>query len=596
MADETVLIKIEVEGVNEASQSTAKLSDAIEKQTRSIKDLREENKQLTKARNEVNLNSEEGRKKLSELNAQLDKNNETIKKNVDSYTKQKIGIGDYKGALDKLVPGLGATATGFQAMTTKAMAFVATPLGAVITALGLAIGALTQYFKSTGEGEDKLKEITSGLSVVFEGLMRVVEMVGKLLFKTIEFIGAAAMKIIELVSPASAAAIESAMKAGQAIAKLDDEIDARSTEMIIKRADTENQVAKLRARAVSEEGATKRATIEQAIKLEKDLSQAEVELAQKRVELWQKQHATKTDLTDEEKRQQAELSAAAIAADTAAYENTLRLKKELEGLDNAADKRQAEAEATNQAIEHKNSEGANFIAVEDAKMRAVDGTVKFSLAAAQRQAEEMKKIDQKRLDAAIKAQEKETRVAYLEGQNRLANISQVLGQAAGLMDQNTAAYKALAISRASVDTYRAANAALAENLGFPWGLAAMITTIGIGLANVSRIAGFAGGGSFLTKGPQMIMVGDNPGGVERVDVTPVSGKGETVWGGNLLKLGGGGTVFAGDGGLGTNTAVQDINQMAGINDAISKIQIFASWTEGMAVGNAIQFKEQISTA
>ena len=33
---------------------------------------------------------------------------------------------------------------------------------------------------------------------------------------------------------------------------------------------------------------------------------------------------------------------------------------------------------------------------------------------------------------------------------------------------------------------------------------------------------FATGGDFVTSGPQMIMVGDNPGGRERVEVTPLS--------------------------------------------------------------------------
>jgi hypothetical protein len=33
---------------------------------------------------------------------------------------------------------------------------------------------------------------------------------------------------------------------------------------------------------------------------------------------------------------------------------------------------------------------------------------------------------------------------------------------------------------------------------------------------------FAKGGDFITNGPQSIMVGDNPGGQERVQVTPLS--------------------------------------------------------------------------
>ena len=33
---------------------------------------------------------------------------------------------------------------------------------------------------------------------------------------------------------------------------------------------------------------------------------------------------------------------------------------------------------------------------------------------------------------------------------------------------------------------------------------------------------FAQGGDFVTTGPQMIKVGDNPGGAERVQITPIS--------------------------------------------------------------------------
>jgi len=54
-----------------------------------------------------------------------------------------------------------------------------------------------------------------------------------------------------------------------------------------------------------------------------------------------------------------------------------------------------------------------------------------------------------------------------------------------------------------------------------------IATGALGAAQAGIIAGqqppaFARGGSFITGGQQMIMVGDNPGGRERVDITPLS--------------------------------------------------------------------------
>ena len=44
---------------------------------------------------------------------------------------------------------------------------------------------------------------------------------------------------------------------------------------------------------------------------------------------------------------------------------------------------------------------------------------------------------------------------------------------------------------------------------------------------------FAQGGSFVTSGPQMIMVGDNPGGRERVQIDPLSSSGSNAPGSGI---------------------------------------------------------------
>ena len=42
-------------------------------------------------------------------------------------------------------------------------------------------------------------------------------------------------------------------------------------------------------------------------------------------------------------------------------------------------------------------------------------------------------------------------------------------------------------------------------------------------ALATKVQEFATGGDFVTSGPQLIMVGDNPSGKERVQVTPLGG-------------------------------------------------------------------------
>ena len=49
----------------------------------------------------------------------------------------------------------------------------------------------------------------------------------------------------------------------------------------------------------------------------------------------------------------------------------------------------------------------------------------------------------------------------------------------------------------------------------------------------------------MTKGPQLLVVGDNPGGVEKVTVEPISGRGQTKVSNGLIKMAGGGSVIAG---------------------------------------------------
>ena len=67
-----------------------------------------------------------------------------------------------------------------------------------------------------------------------------------------------------------------------------------------------------------------------------------------------------------------------------------------------------------------------------------------------------------------------------------------------------------------------------KDFGWPASILPMAMVAGIGTAQASAavaanpIPTFATGGDFVTSGPQNIMVGDNPGGRERVQVTPLS--------------------------------------------------------------------------
>lgn len=84
---------------NAFAQASVAIADAVNKENQSIAQARENNTQLLTLRNQLNLKTDEGKQKLSEINAKLDENNKFIKSNVSAYEQQKIGIGDYKNAI-----------------------------------------------------------------------------------------------------------------------------------------------------------------------------------------------------------------------------------------------------------------------------------------------------------------------------------------------------------------------------------------------------------------------------------------------------------------------------------------------------------------
>lgn len=75
----------------------------------SIKQAQALIKNLTAERNNLNLTTEEGRKRQAELNAEIDRQNDFIRANVDTLSKQKINIGNYEGSAKIVVDALERT-------------------------------------------------------------------------------------------------------------------------------------------------------------------------------------------------------------------------------------------------------------------------------------------------------------------------------------------------------------------------------------------------------------------------------------------------------------------------------------------------------
>jgi hypothetical protein len=412
----TAQIKALTDSTEKQTEATKKTTEAIKAEEQSIAGLRAKNKQLTAERNATSTATEAGRARIKALNDELDKNNKTIKENVDAYTKQKIGVGDYTGALDKLVPGLGATTMGIKGMITSSLAFIATPIGAVIGALGLAIAALTAYFKGSEEGQNRLNKIMSIGGILMEKVMDIAEGLGEALFNAFENPKKALSDLYEfiknnLINRFTALGVilegiknldfkqvangvlqlttgvedvigkvqklgeeiidtaNEAVKQGSRLADLAAEIDKKERSLVVERARVSLEVSKLRAKSIQEEGDVKKATIEEAIRLETQLSDKEVAIARIRLEnarlIVEAKGDDKKALND-----LAKAEADLLAAEEARYSATFKFEKELEKLRDDEKKKKEKEEEDRLKAEQEKKDQEQKDREEQAKLEA----------------------------------------------------------------------------------------------------------------------------------------------------------------------------------------------------------------------------------
>ena len=88
-AKQTAVTRLELQKQNKELKTQAEMQLA---NTGSIERARAAVKKLTDERNKLNLFTEEGRKRQAQLNEQIDKYNNFIKKNVDALAQQKINV------------------------------------------------------------------------------------------------------------------------------------------------------------------------------------------------------------------------------------------------------------------------------------------------------------------------------------------------------------------------------------------------------------------------------------------------------------------------------------------------------------------------
>lgn len=211
------------------------LDSIMRRETKTINDLRKQNTDLLKTRNNLNIDNAEHQKLLIQINEQYDKNNALIKENVSEREQEQMSVGGYTAAIKEAFQGttlfnqasgetnnvlnqvqvvfqsfspvfnqfnaeltniyngfkqatsasedmtasqkLLAAASGITTNSFKLLrvALISTGIGAIVVALG----SLVAYLTTAQEGIDRLNRVLTPLRFAFSGIVNVLADVGK---------------------------------------------------------------------------------------------------------------------------------------------------------------------------------------------------------------------------------------------------------------------------------------------------------------------------------------------------------------------------------------------------------------------------------
>lgn len=592
MADETRIIKIEID------------AGPVERAAISIKTLTDANKKLREERKSLDITTAHGQKQIELINQSLDRNDKLIKQNSSTLEKQRLNVGNYTKSIEQAIPALNGmtggaadAAQGIVGMTKSSLAFIATPFGAIIAAIGIAVGALTAYFKGSEDAQNKLNRIMAVGSVIFEKFQDILEAVGKVLFESIIAPFQALAGVFNKFFPETSASIKNYFSeitdAADKMSSLEEAIVQKERDLARQRAATDLQVSTLRENAAKSDGAVKKAFIEKAIALEQQLALAETIQMERKRDL----AAERVKINGDDTAALDALASAEAAVDTAkasAFQNTLKMQKELEALNTAeqaariaALKAESDAKIAQQA-----SEDAQL-----AELRAADGQDTVSqegLTAAQQIALATGVVNEKKQGqislTEFEVQQARARIENdkIEQDQKKAGMDATLGATSALFKTLGARNKKFAIAAAIIDTYKGAAAAIGAYV-MPYGAIVAAITVALGLANVARIAGvqFASGGYTGPGGKYQ------PAGVVHANEYVIPSESVNKYGvGHFNKY----LPGYADGGYVTNQAIAATNDQMAVANAIKTLpNMQISWKEGLLMDDRIKFKEALTT-
>jgi predicted nucleic acid-binding Zn-ribbon protein len=561
-------IKKEKATLNDLNKSLNTVSGSLDAQRRKLAEL-------TKERNSLNKTTVEGIKRFDQLNKEIKELNETIGKHEQAGGDFRRNVGNYTESIKQAAGELNVMGHNVGDVTTSLSNFV-NPATASIALVG-ALGTL--YAKSTIGAKDMAfaqNQLNFALNLTGNNIARLISsgengegLLTKLLNLSLKFSGIGlldALGITNIQGDSKTLALIQEQLSDLAGTELDvrNKINERLednqqllTEMgseqedYNKKLDLSNEII-TNIRRNEEE-------LRQVLQEELKLQEQQIAIDKDNSDFQNQARKTRNEISKLEKDSERQVQTIVRMQDD--INKKLVEEARLRGFINKQGGRsRTSATVSSQTPDLINEQQV----VADAQVRLANGMEQRITRFKNQQSKKRREDDDQEAINFREAQQMKLRAA-----------SEVAGALAQVFQDGSELQKVFALASIATDTAEAIAALTAASEqnpanGFTFGAAGIVQYA----AGIARILGniaaaknvlsqAAGGGNFVTKGPSLLLVGDNPGGVERVTVEPLSGKGKTrvAQNSNLIAMAGGGTLTAySDGNYLANTGTRETNQ------------------------------------
>lgn len=462
-------------------------------------------KQMTALRKEWRETGDVARR--NELGVQINKLNDQLKVMDKSIGVFNRNVGNYTGSVVDAFRQIGGTAGGELANGVKtantAFKMLATnPIGAALTLLVPLIMKIVNGLKSSEDNANAAAQAFSGFKAVGDLVTRALQGLGG----AISWVGTQFTKLLDKLN----IGVEK-RKERMEITQAEIELQQKERAYLVENAKLEEEVSELRAKSVDKEAYTaaeRRKFLEDAIAKERQINANELELAQQRYDILQRQAAlTQNDKEMNDKLAEAEANLYRVRKEYNDRQRGLQSELQRTTTDTTKDTQKTQAEIEAEAFAKRLEELDKFNKSWDKKERqrhekAIEEQKKAFEKMRIAVPEGLQKVNDEANDAyqtdlfnkrmTEEAKQRLEEATFNVAKSSLDGMADLLEASAGENEKAVQAAKGLRAASATMDAFAAANSAYQAMASIPvvgpaLGVAAAAAALASGIANVRQI-------------------------------------------------------------------------------------------------------------